>query len=341
MELNRRTFIQGGLTGGIVGLSGCFASQAEQPTRQIGLSKPVQGDGQRVINSLDESTPGWNVDTQVMRSIEAANKISQEEIQVAVIDMNTLYKAQTNQLSGGDRQLKYLPWLGLSVTEVQSMLVTAPNSGVSSFDDLRGKTVYAGERDCLQATTLDIFQHPNVKEITNEIRVVDNVEDEFLALKNGEVDAMVAHSGDDPGDHQTIKNHLQENAIQPITPTNRLIDAVKNSEPVTSSWISFGQNDANSSESPDLFSWTLPFWLTFNPNMSKEAVFETTKAVATNIDSDRTGLKISNFKKSEIPPGYPFHPGAAEFFKEEKKSWNENLVVGNTPGAYFRVCGCS
>lgn len=262
----------------------------------------------------------------------------------AIIDTNTMSKAQRGTDMFEDDPVDVLPWQGFFGWPYSIYIMARADTDIQTFDDLAGVNFYPAEPGySTRATTLDVLTMPQVQDITDQMNILNmDVADAPGAMEEGRIDAAIAYGTPGVGNTGWVVEYDSRVDVRYVEPTDALIEAAEEFPGAGTStapaeeyqW----QQDIGTDE---IFSWDLSPWFTFHHETPADAVYELCRVAWEEQETVREAEP--RFAPREDPsdmvrgalPDYPFHPGAAQFYQEEIDAWEDDFVVGEEAGSYF------
>ncbi|RYJ08228.1 TAXI family TRAP transporter solute-binding subunit [Halogeometricum borinquense] len=361
--LQRREFLYGATTAGIVGLAGCSSSTGDTSNSPGGGSGGGSGDqsgtgdsgggelslrigtsagGTKNVGLAVERTVSQHSDKLDYATVESPGyvgtiyRMAQDQFSGGITDNNSLTKALTDSGSFSDKSVDEIPYYGFYAFPYSIYLIARDGTDIETFDDLAGKNVYPAEPGySTRATTLDVWSQDPTKEIYEQMNIQNmGVGDAPGAMEEGRIDAAIAYGTPGAGYTGWVTEYDARLDVHYVEPTDALKESVATYSGAGSSTISMSdwsmQQDIGTDE---VFTWDLEVNYTFTPEANADAVYELCRVVDEHNDVvNEAEAQFNDFESTADMLGsarekIPVHPGAAKYYKENE-AWDESLSVG-------------
>ena len=308
-------------------------------TMDVGLA--VEQGVTQVSDVLSYSTiesPGY---------VGSTYRLAQDAFDAAFIDGNTMNKAQQGLDMFADDPVDQLPWQGLLTFPYSIYMMAIDGTGIETFDDLAGANVYPAEPGySTRATTLDVFEQDPVADVYDEMNIVDaDVADAPGLMEEGQIDAAIAYGTPGIGNTGWVVEYDARVDVHYVQHTDALIEAI---EMFGGAGLTIYDDDPQETflwdqdiGTDEIASWDLNVTIAFHPETPDEAAYELCRVGAEHGDTIREAERRFTPDSAEdcvqgALDGYPFHPGAAEFY-QDAGVWDDDWVVGDRDmvGEYF------
>jgi len=370
----RRTFLRGAAVTGAVGIAGCIGDDDVDPdedpldddnnglngddddpdedrdyhidvgtssggTMDVGLAiEQGVSEESEVLSYSTVESPGY---------VGSTYRMNEDAFDAGFIDTNTMNKAQEGLDMFEEDPVDQLPWQGMLAFPYSIYMMARDGTGIETFDDLAGASVYPAEPGfSTRATTLEVFEMDPVADIYDEMDIVDaDVSDAPGLMEEEQIDAAIAYGTPGIGNTGFVVEYDARVDVHYVQHTDDLIDAIEmfpgaelsifDDDPVeTFGW----DQDIGTDE---IAAWDLNITVAAHPEAPEEAIYELCRVGAEHGDTIRAAEERFVPEDAEaLTQGaladYPFHPGAAEFYQDEGV-WDDDWVVGDPDqvGEYF------
>ena len=286
-----------------------FITVATGPTS--GLYYPIGG----AFSNLVKNHLGYKSSAQSTgASVENINLIIEGKADIAITMSDAIDQAftGTGAFEGKEPRTDLKALMGLYPNFVQ--LVTTDKSGITKFEDLKGKKVGIGAPN--SGVELNARMMYEAHGMTYEDSKVDylNYGEAIDQMKNGLVDAAFVTSG--------IPNAT---VLELDTTHNIVVVPIEGegAEKLIEKYPFFVKEiipkDTYNTES-DVNTVSVRNILIVRNELPEEVVYDLTKGIFENIDdikaSHNTADKHISLENSHVGVGIPFHPGAEKYYKE-------------------------
>jgi TRAP transporter TAXI family solute receptor len=323
MHLRPTPGIALGLLAGASLLAGDLASAQEQKFITIGTGGvtgvyyPAGGAICRLVNAgrkehgircSVESTGG---------SVYNINTIRQGELDFGVVQSDVQYNALKGQGQEFDGQGPFEDLRAVFALHPEPFTVVArADSGIESFDDLKGKRVNVGNPGSGQRSTMEVLMDAkgwtmDDFALASELKSAEQSQ----ALSDNNVDAIVFTVGHPNGSIQEASTTTDAKLV-PVTGPE--VDKLVADNPYYSKASIPGGMYRGTADDVETFGVRATF--VTSADVPDEVVYEVTKAVFENFeDFKQLHPAFATLDKQEIVTGglsAPMHPGAEKYFKE-------------------------
>ena len=249
-------------------------------------------------------------------SIFNLNAISQGELDLGVAQSDWHYNAYTGQgvfsKQGPNKKLRSL----FSLHSEPFTVVARADSGIKSFDDLKGHRVNIGNPGSgMRATMEEVMKAKgwdrSVFSLVSELKAAEQAQ----ALCDNKIDAMVFAAGHPNGSIQEVTTTCDTRLIPVAGPKiQALIDAHPYYAPAV---IPGGMYQGNPD---DVATFGVKATFVTSSDVDNDVVYQVVKAVFDNFDSFKTlHFVFASLEKDQLVSDgltAPLHDGAAQYFKE-------------------------
>ena len=364
-SMQRRKFLYGAATAGIVGLAGCSGGGgggggnggggsgdggggsggsgggSGDMTLRVGTS----AGGTQDVGLAVERAVSQESDTLDYSTIESPGyigtiyRMAQDQFNAGITDNNSLNKALDGRGRFSEQSVSRIPQYGFGAFPYSIYIVARNGTGIETFDDLAGKNVYPAEPGySTRATTLDVWSQDPTADIHDQMNIQNmGVGDAPGAMEEGSIDASIAYGS--PGVRYT--GFVQEMAsrvdLHYVEPTDALIESAESYSGAGTTRTPYSEwQIANADIGTDeVFTWDLEVNYTFNPSANPDAVYELCRVVHEHNDVVNNGEEqFNDYDSAKEMLGYaqeriPVHPGAVKYYKEND-AWDDSLQEGDT-----------
>ncbi len=290
--------------------SAYFITVATGPTS--GLYYPIGG----AFSSVFQNKLGYKSSAQSTgASVENINLILNGDTELAITMSDSVAQAYSafGAFEGKEAAEDLRCITGLYPNYVQ--LVTTKNTGITKFEDLKGKKVGIGAPN--SGVELNARMMYEAHNMTYDDSKVDylNYGEAIDQMKNGLVDAVFVTSG------------IPNATVMELGTTSEIVlvpiegDGLKN---LTEKYSFFVPEiipaDTYGTET-DINTVTVRNIMLVRKDLPDEVVYDLTKGIFENIEdikaSHATAAKHISLENSHIGVGIPFHPGAIKYYEEQ------------------------
>ena len=312
-----------GLLAGAALLAGDLASAQEQKFITIGTGGvtgvyyPTGGAICRLVNK-DRAQTGIRCSVESTGgSVYNVNTIRSGELDMGVVQSDVQYKA----LKGEGEEFKDQgPFEDLravfSVHAEPFTVVARADSGIETFDDLKGKRVNVGNPGSGQRSTMEVLM--NAKgwtmddfALASELKSAEQAQ----ALCDNKIDAMVFTVGHPSGSIQEATTSCDTKLIPVSGPE---VDKLVEQNPYYAKAVIPGGMYRGTDEDVETFGVKATF--VTSAEVPEDVVYEVTKAVFENFDDfKKLHPAFANLEKEDMVKqalSAPLHPGAEKYYKE-------------------------
>lgn len=340
----RRKFLQTAAAATGVIAAGCATGGggggSDEMTLRVGTSTGGTADvgaavERAVSNESDELTYST---VESAGYIGTAQRLSQDQFNAGLVDNTTLTKAQAEEDDFEDEPLEKMPYQGFLAFPYNIYLVAREGTGIETFDDLAGATVYPAEPGfSTRATTLDVWSQDPTADVYDEMEIQDlGVGDAPGAMEEGEIDAAIAYGTPGAGHTGWVTEYDARVDVNYVEPTDALHESIE--QYTGASGETIGVEEMNWEQDigvDEVETWALQIQYVFHPdNASEDAVYELCRVVHEHNDTvreaDNQFIPVDSAEDltGAALEGIPFHPGAAKYY-EENDAWNDDWEIGD------------
>ncbi len=299
-----------------------------------------------------EAAVGEHSDTVSYSTIESPGyigttyRLNEDEFDGGIIDTNTMFNAQQGMGDFEDEPVEKLPWQGFLAFPYAIYVMALEDTGIETFDDLAGATVYPAEPGfSTRATTLDLWAMEPTADVYEEMEIVDmDVDDAPGAMEEGAIDAAIAYGTPGVGNTGWVVEYDARVDVNYVEHTDALIESIEQFDGATLGEYDNAQEEFGWDQdigTDEIVSWDLIITFAFHPETDHEAAYELTRIAGEHYDTvSDAEARFTAEGPEDLLLGalddYPFHPGAAEYYEEEGV-WDDDWVVGDQDdiGGYF------
>jgi hypothetical protein len=291
------------ITIGTGGVTGVYYPAGGAICRLVNTGRKEHG-----IRCSVESTGG---------SVYNVNTIRQGELDFGVVQSDVQYNALEGQGQEFEGQGPFEDLRAVFALHPEPFTVVArADSGIKSFDDLKGKRVNVGNPGSGQRSTMEVLM--DAKGWTmDEFALASELKsaEQSQALSDNNVDAIVFTVGHPNGSIQEASTTTDATLV-PVTGAE--VDQLVGDNPYYSkATIPGGMYRGNPD---DVETFGVRATLVSSADVPDEVVYEVVKAVFENFeDFKKLHPAFATLEKEEIVTGglsAPLHPGAEKYFKE-------------------------
>ncbi|MFB6223592.1 MAG: TAXI family TRAP transporter solute-binding subunit [Haloarcula sp.] len=364
-SMQRRKFLYGAATAGVIGLAGCSGGGGSGDGSSDGGSSDGDGSsgggngdggsgdlslrvgtsagGTRDVGLAVERAVSQESDKLGYSTVESPGyigtiyRMAQNQFNTGITDNNSLNKAINDKGRFSEQSVSRIPYYGFYAFPYSIFVIARDGTGIETFDDLAGAKVYPAEPGySTRATTLDVWSQDPTADIYDQMKIQNmGVDSAPGAMEEGNIDACIAYGT--PGVRYTgwVTEIASRLNVHYVEPTDALIESAESfagagaSRTAYSDW-QLGKQDIGTDE---LFHWDLEVNYTFNPEANNDAVYELCRVVDEHNDIVNEGEEqFNDFQSTSDMLGsarenIPVHPGAVQYYKDND-AWNSNLQEG-------------
>lgn len=313
----RRNFLRGAATVGVVGLVGCLGNPNQsgggngsgggqssggnnssggqsnggnggggsaQYTLRVGTSAGGTHDvGLAVQRAVSQKSDTLNYSTiESPGYIGTIRRMAQGQFDAGITDNNSLTKALNDKGTFSKKSVDQVPLYGFFAFPYSIYVVARDGTGIKTFDDLAGKKVYPAEPGySTRATTLDVWSQDPTSDVYDKMKIQDlGVDDAPGALAQGLIDASIVY-GTPPVRYTGFVQEMSSRAnLHYVEPTDALKKSAKSYSGAGSGRTDYGDWSIGQDIGTDeVFHWDLQVNYTFNPSAKDKAVYELCRVV--------------------------------------------------------------
>ena len=291
------------ITIGTGGVTGVYYPAGGAICRLVNAGRQEHG-----IRCSVESTGG---------SVYNVNTMRQGELDFGVVQSDVQYNSLEGQGQEFEGQGPFENLRAVFALHPEPFTVVArADSGISSFDDLKGKRVNVGNPGSGQRSTMEVLM--NAKGwTTGDLTLASELKsaEQSQALADNKVDAIVFTVGHPNGSIQEATTTTDAKLVSVSGPE---IDALVEANPYYSKAVIPGGMYRGSDEDVETFGVRATF--VSSADVPEEVVYAVTKAVFENFeDFKKLHPAFATLEKEELTSAAlsaPLHPGAEKYFKE-------------------------
>ena len=366
----RRRFLQAASAAGVIGVAGCLGAQDDDddpldddPLDDDPLDDDPLDDDDDVPEDVEyeirwgtstggtmdvglayEAAVGQVSDVLAYSTIESPGyigttyRLDGDEFDGGIIDTNTMYNAMNHLGDFEEEPVSKLPWQGFLAFPYGIYVMAREDTGIETFDDLAGATVYPAEPGfSTRATTLDLWAMEPTAHIYEEMEIVDmDVADAPGVMEEGAIDAAIAYGTPGIGNTGWVVEYDARVDVNYVQHTDELIESI---EQFPGASMSVHENPEEvfawdqDIGTDEIVTWDLNITFAFHPETEAGAAYEMTRIAAEHNDVIRESEERFTPETVEdlligALDDYPFHPGAAEYYQEQDV-WEDDWVVGD------------
>jgi uncharacterized protein len=312
-----------GLAAGSVLLAAGLASAQDQKFITIGTGGvtgvyyPTGGAICRLVNK-DRAEHGIRCSVESTGgSVYNVNTIRAGELDMGVVQSDVQYKALKGE---GEEFASQGPFDGLravfSVHAEPFTVVARADSGIETFDDLKGKRVNVGNPGSGQRSTMEVLMDAkgwtmDDFALASELKSAEQAQ----ALCDNKIDAMVFTVGHPSGSIQEATTTCDTKLIPVSGPE---VDQLVEQNPYYAKAVIPGGMYAGTDQDVETFGVKATF--VSSADVPEEVVYELTKAVFENFeDFKKLHPAFANLEKEDMVTealSAPLHAGAEKYYKE-------------------------
>ena len=282
-----------------------------------------------LVNYATVESPGY---------VGSTYRLNEDAFDGAIIDTNTMNKAQEHLDMFEEDPVDQLPWQGFLAFPYSIYLMAREDTDIETFDDLAGASVYPAEPGfSTRATTLEVWEQEPTRDVYEEMDIVDmDVSDAPGAMEEGQIDAAIAYGTPGVGNTGFVVEYDSRIDVRYVEHTDALVESIQGFGGAGFSEYDDAVNDFNWSQdigTDEIVTWDLNVTFAFHPETPDEAVHELTRIAAEHGETVRESEQRFTPASAEdcVAPAledYPFHPGAAEYY-QDAGAWDDDWVVGD------------
>ena len=291
------------ITIGTGGVTGVYYPAGGAICRLVNAGRQEHG-----IRCSVESTGG---------SVYNVNTMRQGELDFGVVQSDVQYNALEGQGQEFEGQGPFENLRAVFALHPEPFTVVArADSGVASFDDLKGKRVNIGNPGSGQRSTMEVLMGAKGW-TTGDLALASELKsaEQSQALADNKVDAIVFTVGHPNGSIQEATTTTDAKLVSVSGPE---IDALVEANPYYSKAVIPGGMYRGSDEDVETFGVRATF--VSSADVPEEVVYAVTKAVFENFeDFKKLHPAFATLEKEELTSAAlsaPLHPGAEKYFKE-------------------------
>jgi uncharacterized protein len=276
-----------------------------------GVYFPIGGGIAELIN---EHIEGYSAVAEVTgASVENMGLIFRGDSDFAIALADTVYQAYHGEGEFEGRQISDLrALLGVYPNAVQ--IVTLPDSGIESLEDLRGKRVSVGAPGSGTEVNAQTILEANGITYDDFTPQRLNFNETADALRDGDIDAGFWSVGPPTS---SIMNLAATSGVRLIGLTDEEVEAAQEAEPVFARYtLEAGIYDGVEA---DVATISIPNALVVHADMDEELAYQVTKVIFERVEDLQAIHPAANdttveFTMESTP--IPLHPGAIRYFEE-------------------------
>jgi len=286
----------GGVTGVYYPTGGAICRLVNKDRKEHGIRCSVESTGGSVYN---------------------VNTIRQGELDMGVVQSDVQYKALKGEGEEFESQGPYEDLRAVFSVHAEPFTVVArADSGIETFDDLKGKRVNVGNPGSGQRSTMEVLMDAkgwtmDDFALASELKSAEQAQ----ALCDNKIDAMVFTVGHPSGSIQEATTTCDTKLI-PVTGPE--VDQLVEDNPYYAKAVIPGGMYTGTDEDVETFGVKATF--VSSAQVPDEVVYEVTKAVFENFeDFKKLHPAFANLQKEDMVTqalSAPLHPGAEKYYKE-------------------------
>jgi len=286
----------GGVTGVYYPTGGAICRLVNKDRKEHGIRCSVESTGGSVYN---------------------VNTIRQGELDMGVVQSDVQYKALKGEGEEFESQGPYEDLRAVFSVHAEPFTVVArADSGIETFDDLKGKRVNVGNPGSGQRSTMEVLMDAkgwtmDDFALASELKSAEQAQ----ALCDNKIDAMVFTVGHPSGSIQEATTTCDTKLI-PVTGPE--VDQLVKDNPYYAKAVIPGGMYTGTDEDVETFGVKATF--VSSAQVPDEVVYEVTKAVFENFeDFKKLHPAFANLQKEDMVTqalSAPLHPGAEKYYKE-------------------------
>jgi TRAP transporter TAXI family solute receptor len=290
------------VTIGTAGVTGVYYPAGGAICRMVNRARERHG-----VRCMVESTGG---------SVNNLEMIRKHDLDLGVAQSDLLYQAYNGSEIfidvGADKDLRIL----FSLHSEPFTVIARKDAKINTFNDLRGKRVYAGAPGSGMRATMDELMHRKGWTDRTFTSVDLSSVDAAQALCSGKVDALVYAGGHPNGAVQQITSTCPTRLIDV---SGAVIDAMVRDNPFYTRAVIPGGMYKGTDR--DVHTFGVDAILVASRNLDEETAYEITKAVFNNIEDFKllhpVFATLSTKDMVYDTRIAPLHPGALKYYKEK------------------------
>lgn len=351
--VNRRKFLYGTATAGIIGLAGCSGNGdggdggddggdggddggdgGDGGDESLELRIGTSTGGTQDVGLAVERAVSEESDTLEYSTVESPGyigtlyRLDQDQFDGGITDNNSMNKALDGEDDFEEQPVENIPLQGFGAFPYSIYLVARDGTGIETFDDLAGKNVYPAEPGfSTRGTTLDVFAQEPTADIYEEMNIRDmGVDDAPGAMEEERIDAAIAYGTAGVRYTGWVTEMASRIDLHYVEPTEELIESAESFAGAGSSTTPYddwplADQDIGTDE---IFTWNLEVNYVFHADANPDAVYELCRVVHEHNDTVNEGEEqFNDFESAEDMLGqvmesedFPVHPGAAQYYKD-------------------------
>jgi uncharacterized protein len=291
------------ITIGTGGVTGVYYPTGGAICRLVNKDRKAHG-----IRCSVESTGG---------SVYNINTIREGELDMGIVQSDVQYKALKGEGEEFQSQGPFTDLRSLFSVHAEPFTVVArDDSGIKTFDDLKGKRVNVGNPGSGQRSTMEVVMERkgwtmSDFALASELKSAEQAQ----ALADNKIDAIVFTVGHPSGSIQEATTTTDAHLVPVNGPE---IDALVKEFPYYSKAVIPGGMYRGSPDDVETFGVRATF--VTSANAPEDVVYQVVKAVFENFDDfKKLHPAFENLKKEEMVTealSAPLHPGAEKYYKE-------------------------
>jgi len=347
--IQRRHFLHGAATAGVIGLTSSTAGAQETTTegdgggQQLSLRVGTSAGGTRDVGLAVERAVSQHSDNLDYSTIESPGyigtifRMAQGQFNAGITDNNSLTKAMDDRGRFSEQSVDQVPYYGFYAFPYSIYVVARDGTGIETFDDLAGANVYPAEPGySTRATTLDVWSQEPTAEVFDQMNLQNmGVDSAPGAMEEGRIDAAIAYGT--PGVRYTgwVREYASRVDVHYVEPTDALIESAESYDGAGTTRTAYDDWGMDQDIGTDeVFTWDLQVNYAFNPAANPDAVYELCRVVYENNGTvNEAEEQFNDFESvgdmhDSAIGRLPVHPGAARYY-QENDAWNDDLQIGD------------
>jgi len=346
-SMQRRKFLYGAATAGVLGLAGCSGGDGgggdgDGDSQSLSLRVGTSAGGTQDVGLAAERAVSQMSDTLDYSTIESPGyigtirRMANNQFNAGITDNNSLSKALDERGQFAEQPVDRIPQYGFYAFPYSIYIVARDGTGIETFDDLAGANVYPAEPGySTRATTLDVWSQEPTADVYERMNIQNmSVSDAPGAMEEGTIDASIAYGT--PGVRYTgfVQEFASRIDVHYVEPTDALIESAESYAGAGTGRTAYADWSMNQDIGIDeVFHWNLEVNYTFNPEAKNDAVYELCRVVDEHNDVVNEGEEQFNDFAStgdmlgSARENIPVHSGAVQYYKDND-AWDSNLQEG-------------
>ena len=346
-SMQRRKFLYGAATAGVLGLAGCSGGDGgggdgDGDSQSLSLRVGTSAGGTQDVGLAVERAVSQMSETLDYSTIESPGyigtirRMANNQFNAGITDNNSLSKALDERGQFAEQQVDRIPQYGFYAFPYSIYIVARDGTGIETFDDLAGANVYPAEPGySTRATTLDVWSQEPTADVYEQMNIQNmSVSDAPGAMEEGTIDASIAYGT--PGVRYTgfVQEFASRISVHYVEPTDALIESAESYAGAGAGRTAYADWSMNQDIGIDeVFHWNLEVNYTFNPEAQDDAVYELCRVVDEHNDLVNEGEEQFNDFAStgdmlgSARENIPVHSGAVQYYKDND-AWDSNLQEG-------------